>query len=828
MQCEEYSTDCGVYLFGQFIREYETSLCLSNNDLTGTLPSEIGILTNLQRIQLDRNQLYGSIPSEIGHLSRLTHLNISYNMLSGYIPREIQFVDEREDESLDFLLETAYECVEQILGTSNFGERQNDLASIFDKIGFDVENNMLSGSVPKELGGIHGGLWLRNNSFEPILPEEVANHLNDVFVDEYVCALEENINNISICTFSLDSVDDDSVVAGTTAINIVMSTFIALYVLGSLATAQFGSTISGISQSELTSDVFEMVSFGQYIATGALLNLPSAPFEYTQFASDLSWLLFLINPFNSGEAEENSALSTSLGSSRRLEVERSTFEYYSEIINVQVEYFFVTFAVVFTLVYLTLIAITAVKVLILKRKQSKSSNTKNTCRPALVPPLPFCVRAKATFINLLYSVTLPLVIVLCNQLALLALNPEGYNNEAILAFGVLAILTLLMLLYLLSLAVKSTFKFPQLNGNHPVVYLATDDNKIKDEKRRRKKLISEMRHSDRIFMSLVKEWTHRNRLFWIIRIFVSAVRGILVVFVQNPTPIQGSVFLAVAVLYFALVLKTNPYHISMQNKIAIFAAFLYIPNTVLLVIWGLSSLNLSETTSKMLGRLQILLNVLSILLIALLSVSKYIVRTKWFRQKCDFLNFTESSPTCDDNLNPAKNQVDTSSDSSKAEILSSCSHQQSSFIVNVDDQNDKCGVIVDKKLHEFSDDEVNSIFKECLDLKSEIAGLRKKCKQLETQSSTENSNQQHSVGETPNTCPVFISVSADKINDNSADTINLMIMELLELKAEVVELRQKHKALEAENQNQNYDGDQNLQRLDGSVNSNNNFQLETT
>ena len=53
-------------------------LNLSHNQLTGSIPPEIGNLTNLTYLNLESNQLTGSIPSEIGNLTNLTELKL-YN-----------------------------------------------------------------------------------------------------------------------------------------------------------------------------------------------------------------------------------------------------------------------------------------------------------------------------------------------------------------------------------------------------------------------------------------------------------------------------------------------------------------------------------------------------------------------------------------------------------------------------------------------------------------------------------------------------------------------------------------------------------------------------
>ena len=46
-------------------------LSLLNNFFTGSIPSEMGRLTNLTRLDLEGNNLWGTIPTEIGLLTKL-------------------------------------------------------------------------------------------------------------------------------------------------------------------------------------------------------------------------------------------------------------------------------------------------------------------------------------------------------------------------------------------------------------------------------------------------------------------------------------------------------------------------------------------------------------------------------------------------------------------------------------------------------------------------------------------------------------------------------------------------------------------------------------
>lgn len=64
-------------------------LYLSSNQLTGSIPPDLGNLSNLYILRLDANQLIGSIPHELGDLIQLNDLELNNNQLSGSIPPEL-------------------------------------------------------------------------------------------------------------------------------------------------------------------------------------------------------------------------------------------------------------------------------------------------------------------------------------------------------------------------------------------------------------------------------------------------------------------------------------------------------------------------------------------------------------------------------------------------------------------------------------------------------------------------------------------------------------------------------------------------------------------
>ena len=62
------------------------TLDLRSNQLTGSIPAWLGDLTNLRRLYLGSNRLAGPIPAELGALTNLESLRLSDNQLTGCVP----------------------------------------------------------------------------------------------------------------------------------------------------------------------------------------------------------------------------------------------------------------------------------------------------------------------------------------------------------------------------------------------------------------------------------------------------------------------------------------------------------------------------------------------------------------------------------------------------------------------------------------------------------------------------------------------------------------------------------------------------------------------
>ena len=67
-------------------------LLLNVNRLSGAIPEELGNLTGLTRLRLQRNRFSGTIPARMGNLTALTHLTMRDLPLTGCVPGDLSRV----------------------------------------------------------------------------------------------------------------------------------------------------------------------------------------------------------------------------------------------------------------------------------------------------------------------------------------------------------------------------------------------------------------------------------------------------------------------------------------------------------------------------------------------------------------------------------------------------------------------------------------------------------------------------------------------------------------------------------------------------------------
>ena len=80
-----------------------TKLLLSDEDLSGTIPPELGDLLALIHLDLSDNSLTGEIPRELGGLSNLESLKLTGNSITGCIPAALKDVATNDLSTLNLL-----------------------------------------------------------------------------------------------------------------------------------------------------------------------------------------------------------------------------------------------------------------------------------------------------------------------------------------------------------------------------------------------------------------------------------------------------------------------------------------------------------------------------------------------------------------------------------------------------------------------------------------------------------------------------------------------------------------------------------------------------
>ncbi|WCJ33296.1 Leucine-rich receptor-like protein kinase family protein [Euphorbia peplus] len=153
------------YLTGQFLEQTTKlsskleQLNLSENRLSGDLPTSIGNLSSLQILLLSGNHFTGKIPGEIGRLKNVLTLDMSRNNFSGEIPAEIG-----DCPMLTYL----------DLSQNQFsGSIPVHISQIHILNYFNISWNQMSSTLPKEIGSMKSltSADFSHNNFSGPVPE---------------------------------------------------------------------------------------------------------------------------------------------------------------------------------------------------------------------------------------------------------------------------------------------------------------------------------------------------------------------------------------------------------------------------------------------------------------------------------------------------------------------------------------------------------------------------------------------------------------------------------------------------------------------------------
>ena len=161
-------------------------LVLISNQLSGSIPSAIGTISELEFLILQSNQLSGDIPISIGNLPNLTQLLLGGNQFTGPLPPIFGNL---------ISLQTLFLNDNQFTGPipASFG----DLDSL---VSLNLSNNQLSGQLPSELADLAKieSLNFRSNQFTGCFPQNYK---------EKLCGLSDFSDNSGLGDFDAFCVD---------------------------------------------------------------------------------------------------------------------------------------------------------------------------------------------------------------------------------------------------------------------------------------------------------------------------------------------------------------------------------------------------------------------------------------------------------------------------------------------------------------------------------------------------------------------------------------------------------------------------------------------
>lgn len=164
-----------------------TLLAQNNNNMIGTLPTELGSLTYVTQIHMGGNQLTGPLPASIGNMSSLIGLYLWGNQLTGSVPASFANLTNLESlilggNNLSGPLPTSITGLTHLkdlaLGDNSFeGSIPSDYGNITTLQSLEIRSNHLTGSIPSSFGNLTNliGLHLADNQLTGAIPASIGN-----------------------------------------------------------------------------------------------------------------------------------------------------------------------------------------------------------------------------------------------------------------------------------------------------------------------------------------------------------------------------------------------------------------------------------------------------------------------------------------------------------------------------------------------------------------------------------------------------------------------------------------------------------------------------
>ena len=168
-ECEWFGITCVATPEGNCVER----ILFENNGLSGTIPTELGLLTNIIVLGMEQGTTTGSIPSELGQLQGMIFIDLDFNELTGSIPTEIYQLTKLQTLDLNVNLLT--------------GSLENNIGGLTDLNFVQLQNNLFTGTIPTEMGELErlDTFNVHKNDFSGEIPDEICD-LRDIFLIDLI------------------------------------------------------------------------------------------------------------------------------------------------------------------------------------------------------------------------------------------------------------------------------------------------------------------------------------------------------------------------------------------------------------------------------------------------------------------------------------------------------------------------------------------------------------------------------------------------------------------------------------------------------------------
>ncbi|MEP2278074.1 T9SS type B sorting domain-containing protein [Maribacter sp.] len=206
----------GITIFGGNVISINMNpgnLTFEGNNLTGTIPDEIGDLTFLNTINLAAENLSGNLPDSFFNLSDLVFINLRSNNLSGEIPDQIsqlvnlntlQLYDNNFEGEIPVSITTLTNLVSiELSGNNLSGEIPIELTNMLQLRTLKLSSNQLTGFLYPEYENLINleTFYLSGNSLTGTIPPEIGNMTSLRFLNigrnNFNGTLPDNLGNLS-------------------------------------------------------------------------------------------------------------------------------------------------------------------------------------------------------------------------------------------------------------------------------------------------------------------------------------------------------------------------------------------------------------------------------------------------------------------------------------------------------------------------------------------------------------------------------------------------------------------------------------------------------